>query len=288
MGGVRPRGGAAPHREPRAVQVTALPRRGIVREGGGLARARPPRRPPPADAVDGRRVPRRRGRDRGLPPLNGFASEWTTLQVAPPGAGLRRRRGRDRGRGRAGGAGGDGGARGALLRQGRRPGAARAAARREAVAHGARRRPGAMRAGSSRSPAAACCSGWRRAFSSARSSGSRRGRATADDGRARPAGDGLFRSGGIALALAALTGALALLRGGAVAAPAPTWACGQLVERQLDWTSAGFTKPLRLVLEDVLRPEREIVVRAEGGVVRRRSPTRAASRTSSRNASTGR
>jgi hydrogenase-4 component B len=79
---------------------------------------------------------------------------------------------------------------------------------------------------------------------------------------------GDFRSGGVALALAALVGALALLRGRRVAAPAPTWACGQLVEPQLDWTSAGFTKPLRLVLEDVLRPEREVVVQAEGGVVR--------------------
>jgi hypothetical protein len=39
------------------------------------------------------------------------------------------------------------------------------------------------------------------------------------------------------------------------------------VERRLDWTSAGFTKPLRLVLEDVLRPERNIVVRTEAGIV---------------------
>jgi hydrogenase-4 component B len=80
-------------------------------------------------------------------------------------------------------------------------------------------------------------------------------------------GTGDFRSGGLALALAALVGALALLRGRRVAAPAPTWACGQLVERPLDWTSAGFTKPLRLVLEDVLRPERDVAVRTEGGVV---------------------
>jgi len=80
-------------------------------------------------------------------------------------------------------------------------------------------------------------------------------------------GTGVLRSGGIALALVAFAGALFLLRGRRVAAPVPTWACGQLVERPLDWTSAGFTKPLRLVLEDVLRPEREIVVRAEGGVV---------------------
>ena len=52
-----------------------------------------------------------------------------------------------------------------------------------------------------------------------------------------------------------------------VAAPAPTWACGQLVEPQLGWTSAGFTKPVRLVLESVLRPEREIAVDVRGGVV---------------------
>ncbi len=49
--------------------------------------------------------------------------------------------------------------------------------------------------------------------------------------------------------------------------PAPTWASGQLVESRLNWTSAGFTKPLRLVLEAVLRPQREITVRTEGGVV---------------------
>ncbi|MGZ8694958.1 MAG: hypothetical protein ACXWYS_05910, partial [Gaiellaceae bacterium] len=39
------------------------------------------------------------------------------------------------------------------------------------------------------------------------------------------------------------------------------------VEPQLGWTSAGFTKPLRLVLEAVLRPERELAVRSDGGVV---------------------
>ena len=50
-------------------------------------------------------------------------------------------------------------------------------------------------------------------------------------------------------------------------APAPTWACGQRVEPRLQWTSAGFTKPLRLMLEVVLRPQREIVVRETGGVV---------------------
>ena len=51
------------------------------------------------------------------------------------------------------------------------------------------------------------------------------------------------------------------------AAPAPSWACGQEVVPRLGWTSAGFTKPLRLVLEVVLRPRREIEVRTAGGVV---------------------
>jgi hydrogenase-4 component B len=80
-------------------------------------------------------------------------------------------------------------------------------------------------------------------------------------------GTGTLPTAGIALVLVGLIAALALLRGSRSAAPAPSWACGQLVEPQLGWTSAGFTKPLRLVLEVVLRPEREIAVRAAGGVV---------------------
>jgi hydrogenase-4 component B len=81
-------------------------------------------------------------------------------------------------------------------------------------------------------------------------------------------GTGSLPTAGIAVALAVLTSALVLLRGRRVAAPAPTWACGQLVEPQLRWTSAGFTKPLRLVLEAVLRPQREIDVTESGGLVR--------------------
>jgi hydrogenase-4 component B len=73
---------------------------------------------------------------------------------------------------------------------------------------------------------------------------------------------------GIALALLLATGTLLLLRGRRSAAPAPSWACGQPLEPRLAWTSAGFTKPLRLVLEVVLRPERELSVRTGGGVVR--------------------
>ena len=72
---------------------------------------------------------------------------------------------------------------------------------------------------------------------------------------------------GIATTLAVVTGVLVLLRSHRAAALAPTWACGQLVEPSLGWTSAGFTKPLRLVLEGVLRPERTIAVHSSGGTV---------------------
>ena len=80
-------------------------------------------------------------------------------------------------------------------------------------------------------------------------------------------GTGSLPTVGIALALGLLAPLLFVVRGKRVAAPAPTWACGQLVQPQLAWTSAGFTKPLRLVLEVVLRPQREIAVRTSGGVV---------------------
>jgi hydrogenase-4 component B len=72
---------------------------------------------------------------------------------------------------------------------------------------------------------------------------------------------------GIALVLVALTGALVLLRGSRTAAPSPTWASGQAAGPRLAWTSAGFTKSLRLVLEAVLRPEREVTVETRGGVL---------------------
>jgi hydrogenase-4 component B len=71
----------------------------------------------------------------------------------------------------------------------------------------------------------------------------------------------------IVVVLVALTGGLTLLRGSRAAAPAPAWASGQRLEPALLWTSAGFTKPLRLVLELVLRPQREITVRSQDGVL---------------------
>jgi hypothetical protein len=70
-----------------------------------------------------------------------------------------------------------------------------------------------------------------------------------------------------AVALAALTAALIGLRGKRRAAPTPSWVCGQPVVAALSWSSAGFTKPLRLVLEGVLRPRREIEVVRGGGMV---------------------
>ena len=71
---------------------------------------------------------------------------------------------------------------------------------------------------------------------------------------------------GIALALAVAAGALLTLRGRHTAAPAPVWACGQAIEPPLAWTSAAFTKPIRLSMWSVLRPEREVDVLSRGGV----------------------
>jgi hydrogenase-4 component B len=73
-----------------------------------------------------------------------------------------------------------------------------------------------------------------------------------------PAGTGGLAAAGLPLALALV---FALVLRATTAAPrtaaAPAWTCGQRVEPALAWTSAGFTKPLRLALESVLRPERE-------------------------------
>ena len=57
------------------------------------------------------------------------------------------------------------------------------------------------------------------------------------------------------------------MRGQRRSAPVPAWACGQAVEPALAWTSAGFTKPLRLVLEAVLRPRREVIRTRTGGLL---------------------
>ncbi len=82
-------------------------------------------------------------------------------------------------------------------------------------------------------------------------------------------GTGSLPTLAIAIALVILTLALRRLRGARRAAPAPTWVCGQPVTPALNWTSAGFTKPLRLVLEVLLRPKREIEITRGGGMVQR-------------------
>jgi hydrogenase-4 component B len=80
-------------------------------------------------------------------------------------------------------------------------------------------------------------------------------------------GTGSFPSLSIALTLTVLTTLLVGLRGKRRAAPTPSWACGQPVVAALEWTSAAFTKPLRLVLESVLRPHRTIELERSGGMV---------------------
>jgi hydrogenase-4 component B len=71
----------------------------------------------------------------------------------------------------------------------------------------------------------------------------------------------------LAIGLVLVVGGLWRAARGRRAAPSPAWACGQLIVPAMAWTSAGFTKPLRLFLEAVLRPTRELTVRVERGVV---------------------
>jgi hydrogenase-4 component B len=85
--------------------------------------------------------------------------------------------------------------------------------------------------------------------------------------RLQPPGTGGLPAPALAAALLALTALLLRVRGARRAAPAPIWASGQPVTRALDWTSAGFTKPLRLLLESVLRPRRAVEVMRSRGVV---------------------
>jgi hydrogenase-4 component B len=72
---------------------------------------------------------------------------------------------------------------------------------------------------------------------------------------------------GVGLIVLGVTLVLVRARGGEAAAETPTWACGQPVVRSLDWSSAGFTKALRLALATILRPERDIVTTTRHGIV---------------------
>lgn len=80
-------------------------------------------------------------------------------------------------------------------------------------------------------------------------------------------GTGGLPSPWLALAVVGIAGLLWWARGPRRAAPAPAWACGQVTGAELRWGSAGFTKPLRLVLESALRPRREISVARRDGLI---------------------
>lgn len=82
-------------------------------------------------------------------------------------------------------------------------------------------------------------------------------------------GTGSLPAAALVLALVALTAVLARLRGTRRAAERPAWTCGQPAAVAPRWTSAGFAKPLALVLESVLRPHRELDVVRERGIVQR-------------------
>jgi hydrogenase-4 component B len=88
---------------------------------------------------------------------------------------------------------------------------------------------------------------------------------------ARPAieipGTGSLPSPWLLLGIVVLTAVAWRLRGERRAATVPAWASGQRVEPALSWTSAGFVKPLVLVLQAALRPVREVEVRRSGGLV---------------------
>lgn len=81
-------------------------------------------------------------------------------------------------------------------------------------------------------------------------------------------GGALMPSLPLLLVLGALVAAFAALRRGRTAVAAPVWVNGQPYDSRLSWTSVGFAKPLRLVLEPVLRPERSVEVDASPGLTR--------------------
>ena len=84
-------------------------------------------------------------------------------------------------------------------------------------------------------------------------------------------GTGSLPALGLAISLGLVMAGLLVLRGRGhrSAQPSPVWACGQRIEAPLAWSSAGFTKPLRLVLAPVLRPERAVERTERGGVLQR-------------------
>ena len=249
LGRDRVRRGAAAHAQPRRLQGAAVPRRGRVRARRPRARARSPRRSAAPHALDGLRVPGRRRCDRGSSPAErlrvrvadaaGAPAPAFTESVGAGGVGARS----------PWRPGAHGGARGVLLRQGRRTRPARSAA------------PPAC-ATPSRCPGrcAWAWSCWRRwcvvlgavpgaLVGALRRDPARIAPASATASRLAPPRTGglpTWRCGAVARRVRRRCGSRAVA---ASRATAPTWACGQRLEPALHWTSAGFTKPVRLVLE---------------------------------------
>ena len=211
----------------------ALPRRGRIRARGG---------PLEIDRIGGllRRMPWTGGAFlvgaiaiAGLPPLNGFASEWLTLQalLAVPGnggvaAGLA-------GAVALGGARRDRGARGAVLRQGRRARAARPAA--PGASRGGGEAPLPMWAAVAALAAACVVLG----LVPGRARRAARGPRPVADGRRADASASTCRGAGLLPAPGSRWSRSSQRRsssrrGPRRAAPAPSWACGQLVQPELE------------------------------------------------------
>ncbi len=290
LGGDRLRRGAPPRRQPRAGQGAASSSARALRARGRAARPRPSRRPPAPDAVDRRRLPGRRDGDR-----RAAAAERVRLRVAdpagaastspsaprsasgspgwsPPSASRRRRRWRCSASSRSVGLvllGVAAPARGRRRDRGPRWDARRAGRPRRGLRR-ARRGPGARAAGAGRVR-----------------SGPRVARRRT--GPLRPRRRLAPRRSWLLLG-ARRADRRRLVGCAARAAPrrSPPGPAGSASTRRSRWTSAGFTKPLRLVLEVVLRPRREIVVVRGGRRAALGSPTAARSRTSSTRCSIGR
>jgi hydrogenase-4 component B len=81
-------------------------------------------------------------------------------------------------------------------------------------------------------------------------------------------GSGVFAPLAVAVFIGGCALVLQLARHQAgTTAPSPMWICGQVPDSRLAWTSAGFTKSLRLVLAFVLRPRRTVSVEHDGVLV---------------------
>ena len=186
----------------------------------------------------------------GLPPLNGFASEWLTLQAlihVAIGPSHRPRGGR---RHRSGGPRRDRGACRVLLRQVGRscaagaaaPGGGGGAVEAPRGDEGGGGVPGRLLCGSRRCPRPADP-----VVDAVRPAAAEPG------GRARPRDPGHRLA---AFSVVAVRGPRAHRTALEPArlrrrAPVPSWACGQRIEPSFAGRSAGFTKPLRLTLEAV-------------------------------------